>query len=410
LAKTPQCASDDQLAEFLVSYTYLSNISARFKVTIDLLQRFLPRIDRLKDDPRVVIIRHHYTFALLWNTRYREALLIQAETSQIANRIEDSRSRAYALAGEILVSTIVAPKPLQDFEKLKTEAIDAASNTSDAYIQNWTRFVIAWEEFHLGRMQNARASGRELIEIGRLLEDPRSIGLGLSVLALIALLSDSYDEALEYSQRSMEVAVTRQDRETAVNIKGCALVLMRRTNEGVALLEKFRDRCFADGDLYSLSTVDGVLAVSEVLQGNIRHGIRLLEDSILKRNAEACADWYRLFLCEIYLQIIGGSEKLSFGTLLRNLPILLKVSATAASLVRAQMTLMLESPRWNGEGHFVGHAQLILGLLYKIKKKRDLAVVHLAEAKRILSQFGQTPILARVETALAKLRSTALTQ
>jgi len=90
-------------------------------------------------------------------------------------------------------------------------------------------------------------------------------------------------------------------------------------------LEKFRDRCFADGDLYSLSTVDGVLAVSEVLQGNIRHGIRLLQDSILKRNAEACADWYRLFLCEIYLQIIGGSENLSFGTLLRNLPILLKM-------------------------------------------------------------------------------------
>jgi hypothetical protein len=153
-----------------------------------------------------------------------------------------------------------------------------------------------------------------------------------------------------------------------------------KKNEGVELLEKFRDRCFADGDLYSLSTIDGVLAVSE-----------------------ACADWYRLFLCEIYLQIIGGAEKLSFGTLLRNLPILLKVSATAASLVRAQMALMLERPRWNGEGHFVGHAQLILGLLYKIKKKRPLAIVHLAEAKRILSQFGRTPILSRVERALADL-------
>ena len=40
---------------------------------------------------------------------------------------------------------------------------------------------------------------------------------------------------------------------------------------------------------------------------------------------------------------------------------------------------------------------MILGLLYKAKKKRALAVQHLIEAKRILSQFGQTPILARVE-------------
>ena len=86
------------------------------------------------------------------------------------------------MAGEILVSTIVAPKPLQEFEKLKIEAVKAASDTSDAYIQNWTRFVIAWEEFHLGRMLNARDLGCELMQIGRMLNDPRATGLGLSVL------------------------------------------------------------------------------------------------------------------------------------------------------------------------------------------------------------------------------------
>jgi len=46
---------------------------------------------------------------------------------------------------------------------------------------------------------------------------------------------------------------------------------------------------------------------------------------------------------------------------------------------------------------------MILGLLYKSKKKRALALQHLTEAKRIFSQFGQTPILARVETALTEL-------
>jgi hypothetical protein len=42
-------------------------------------------------------------------------------------------------------------------------------------------------------------------------------------------------------------------------------------------------------------------------------------------------------------------------------------------------------------------------MLYKTKKKRVLAVQHLTEARRILSQFEQTPILSRVETALAEL-------
>ena len=90
-------------------------------------------------------------------------------------------------------------------------------------------------------------------------------------------------------------------------------------------------------------------------------------------------------------------------TLLRNLPTPLGVFVTAFSRIRAQMAVVVESPCWTGDGHFVSHAQLILGLLYKIKKKRALAVQHLTEAKRILSQFGQTPILARVETALADI-------
>ena len=46
---------------------------------------------------------------------------------------------------------------------------------------------------------------------------------------------------------------------------------------------------------------------------------------------------------------------------------------------------------------------MILGLLYKAKKKRALALQHLTEAHRIISQFGQTPMLARIDAALAEL-------
>ncbi len=40
---------------------------------------------------------------------------------------------------------------------------------------------------------------------------------------------------------------------------------------------------------------------------------------------------------------------------------------------------------------------------YKTKKKPALAVQHLTEANRIVSQVGQTPTLARVDAALAEL-------
>ena len=56
-------------------------MSSKLKATIDVLQRYLTRIDRLGFDPRAVLIRHQYVFALLWSVRYREAFAMQRETS-----------------------------------------------------------------------------------------------------------------------------------------------------------------------------------------------------------------------------------------------------------------------------------------------------------------------------------------
>ena len=118
---------------------------------ITVLQRHFARINRLADDPRVVRIRHHYVFALLFNGRYRDAAAVQRETLPIADRLGDTSSRAYALANEILLSTIIEPKPLDAYEILSGEAIQAASKTGDAYIQSWIWFVIGWDEMHRGR-------------------------------------------------------------------------------------------------------------------------------------------------------------------------------------------------------------------------------------------------------------------
>ena len=94
---------------------------------------------------------------------------MQEATSPIANRLGDSGSKAYSLAGEINVSTMIGPKPFAEFEKLKNEAIKTASDTTDVYIQSWIRFVIGWQEFHRGRITHARNSARELMQVGRTL-------------------------------------------------------------------------------------------------------------------------------------------------------------------------------------------------------------------------------------------------
>jgi hypothetical protein len=286
LDKNPNCATDDQVAGFLAPYALLLNMTLRFNVMIELLEQYLQRIDRLDDDPRAVLIRHHFVVALLWNTRYREAALVQQATSPIAGRLGDSRAQAYSLAGEIHVSSMVAPKVINEFESLKQKAIRTSSDTTDAYIQSWTRFVIGWEEIHRGRVNEAREAARELMQVGQLLNDPRSTGFGLGLFTWIALVSESYTEALAFSQQSEAVAVTPFDRAFAITGKGCALVLLRRTDEGARLLEEQRRQAVTDGYLYALNGSDPAIGLCKVLQGNIASGIQWIEDAILRREQE----------------------------------------------------------------------------------------------------------------------------
>jgi hypothetical protein len=407
LDKYPNCASDSEFAKFFAAYSLLLALSGRWKVLIDTLERHLPRIDHLGDDPNALLIRYHYVTALTFNARYQDALAAQRKTLEMAYRLGDSKSKSYALASEISISLVVDPKPLNSFEALKREAINTASESADAYIQSVTGFQTAWAELHRGRFNEARAASHEFMRVGRELNDPRSTGLGLLGLAWIALISNSYAETLEYCERCLTVAITPFDRDPAISCKGAALVLLGKTEDGAKLLEQRRRRCIADGNNYELGGTDGVVGVCKALQGNLAEGIRFVEQAILSQENEGyrvAADWFRLMLCEVYLQVIAGNEKLPLPVLLRNLPILLSVIVTGPSRIRALVAHAIKNPQFDPNGHFVGWANMILGLLYKIKKKHTLATQHLTEARRILSEFGESPMLVRVDTALAEIR------
>jgi class 3 adenylate cyclase len=407
LDRNPECASDDQIAEFLVPYTLLLNLSTKWRVMVEVLKRYLPRVDRLGDDLRVVLIRHNYVLALFFNTHYRDAAAMQRETLRMARRLGDARSRAYALTSEIQVATVFAPKPLDEFETLKRETISAVAKTADAYIQNWSRHAIGWEEIVRGRINVARETARELMQVGQELNDPRSMGLGLALLSWIALISDSYAEALEYSEQSLAVAVAPIDRSFALPGMGCALVLLRRTDEGEKLLEEERRRGVANGYPYVFAGTDGVIGLCKVLRGNFGDGIRFIEEAISRREEEGyqvAADWYRVILCDVYLQFIARGEKLPFPILLRNLPFLLKMTVVAPARIRALARRLLVDPQFDPAGFHIGRAKMILGLLDMAKKRPACARKHLSEAQRIFSQFGHSPVLSRVDAALAELR------
>lgn len=405
LDKNPDCAGDQQVAELLVDYTYHSNLSLRLKSTTQIVERYLSRLDRLGDSPKCVLVRHHYVLALLWSGRYREAEKPQTSLSAMAGRLGDVNSSAYALASAMHVSTVIAPKPFEIFDALSREAIAAASNADDPYLQIFVRNLVGWEEFRRGGIKKMHEAAEELMAVGRQMNDPRSIGLGMTLRAWAALTSDDYTAALNFAEASIKIACTPFDREGARNAKVGALALLKRPG-GLQMLRDWRDQASLNGWNWFLVPADGIWGGALALHGEIGRGIRWLEQSILRREREgyrAAADWYRMFLCEIYLEIISGTEKPSASVLARNILTLVVVTFTAEKRILSLVAQARQNPAIDPNGFHIGRCEMILGLLYKFKKKRALAIQHLSEAKRMVSQSGPTPILAKIEAALADL-------
>ena len=65
----------------------------------------------------------------------------------------------------------------------------------------------------------------------------------------------------------------------------------------------------------------------------------------------AAADWYRLFLAEIYLEMISGAEKPPARILLRNLLTLVKVMFTAQKRILSLVERVRQNPQMDANGH-----------------------------------------------------------
>jgi hypothetical protein len=256
-----------------------------------------------------------------------------------------------------------------------------------------------------GRMAEARDAAERMMVIGVSINDPRSLGYATALKALIAILSDNYEMGLEIAELGISMSRAPFERAAATSARNIALVLL---NKPGALDEVggYIAKCAENDWMLFLSGPDNLWGVGLAMNGRVDEGLRYIEQTIARREKEgyrASADWCRLFLCEVYLDILSGKGKPSLGLFLRNFRSLASVLTFGAKRIRVLIEQVRSNPQFDPDGHYIGRAEMILGLLYKAKKKKALARTHLTEARRIVSAFGPSPMLARIEAALAEL-------
>jgi class 3 adenylate cyclase len=403
--RDPGCASDERLAEMLANYALCSNISLRLKTIIEVTTRFRPNLNRSGDSRHHVLILHHYISSLVWSGRYRDALSVQQELSAMARRLGDPKSMAYALVSELSVSTYCAPISIEAFQARRREAEAALASVDDAYLKNFFPAILAYDEVNRGRITEARAAAERLTVIGVSMNDPRSLGYATALKALIAILSDNYEAGLEIAELGISMSRAPLERATATSARNIALVLLNKPgvlDEVGGYIAKCAEN---DWTLFRMGP-ENLWGVALASNGRIQEGLKYIEQTIARREREgyrASADWCRTYLCEVYLNVLSGDGEASLGLFLRNFRALTWVMMFGAKRIVTLIEQVRSNPQFDRNGHYIGRTEMILGLLYKAKKKKALAASHLSEARRIASAFGPSPMLTRIEAALAEL-------
>jgi len=407
--KDPTCASDEDAARFAANYGRCCNMSMRVTSTIALANRMQPVLNRLGDHIYHVFFLHHYASSLVWNGRYLDAVKVQNNLLAMAKRLGDPKSLAYALVSDLSVSSYGAPKSLEDYRRLRDEAEAALAHVDDPSLTNFFFSFIAWDELCRGRVFEARKAADQAIDFGLLNNDPRSIGYGTGVKALIAMISDDFHEALDLADRALSLSKADFEKAMATTSRIAAQIALNQP-AAAADAARWLTSCERDGWTVMAMSAEAWLAVDLAVKGRIGEGIQSLEAVIKSREREgnfAAADWSRLYLCEVYLAILSGEGDTALGVLLRNIGALVGVLLFGGRRILSLVEKVRSNPQFHPDGHFIGRTEMILGLLYKAQKNNGLAAKHLSQARLIVQSAGSSSLLTRIEKALVEVTSVA---
>jgi class 3 adenylate cyclase len=408
LESEPSCADDQAVADVVVGLLEALFLRSDFPKAVRVADRYMPRLEAFGETPQLVFALYFYSMTLAQQCEFRRGELLGRRAFDIAERIGDVRARAYARIALMLSSMVLGRYSFEDVQRMGADGLADSRCCGDNSILNWAYWIIAWDCFGRGLMTEARNWALELIVVGGQREDRRALGFGYWVVAWVHVFEARYDEAIIGARECLRNATTPFDQNVAAVAEATAMILQGHVQEGLAKIEELRRRTLEHGWLYLDSGAHGPAGVGLAMSGQIAQGIRLIEDSIVA--ADACgshtnAAWNRITLAEIYLEMLAGKQMPPLHVILRNLGTILGAQLFGRQRVLALLEKASSYEQLSERGTIRARIQMDLGLLYKIKKRPDLAREHLTRARAAAEIQNAAAMMNKIDAIMAGLRA-----
>jgi hypothetical protein len=397
---------DDRSIDIMVDLVRVLTVKSSSRSIIALVEPQVGAIDRHADHPRLPILLYFYGFALFTVWRFRDGREIQDKALALAERHSDPKTKAYAIAGVIFLSTTIAPLCLDELRAFADEAFSAAEDGRDVYLFATVVMSVAWNYSNRGMLNEGREWAHRLLHFGRDRRDSRSVSIGLWMSGWLDLLAEDHASALLHGQECMAAGSTPIDRIMGSMVTATAQIHSGAVKDGLALMRRARDEIAANDWTYLFVATDGPLGLGMMLSGRLGAGLSWLKAFVARVEAEqpvAGTDFARILLAQAYVAITCDNRRPSLAFLARNLFPLIRAKLTGLAEAERLLTLARRNPMYSHEGILECRIEFALGRIALARQRANLAREHLERARGIAANQNADILRAKIESVLAAI-------
>ncbi len=405
----PGAADDAALTDILLHLARILYFQHGFFGIIELVERYLPRVEALGDKKRLSRFLFEGGYAHIFAAKAEPGRNLLDRARALGEESGDDVAVAYANLG-LMWHRVFWGEPGEERRKTQRETgervVETGKRHGDIWLASKTLLCLGLDGMAWGRPGEARADLLRLLALSRETNDPRPRSMGLWAMAALHLYEGDFEAAIESADESRRVCLSPVDRFAARCYRACALVLMGRIEEGLATLTSVVMRAEERGMVFNMAVPRMIIGVRTVIAGEMARGVRVIEDTAARFTAMGQTIIHPAgddFLGRVYLQMAIGGETPPLSVMLRNFWFLLRTLPAVKKKARRCIESAAAQHRAFDMPSSLAHNLYSLGLLDKAKKRPAEARARFEEAREIADSVEAAALVRQIDAALADL-------
>ncbi|MBE9569249.1 MAG: AAA family ATPase [Proteobacteria bacterium] len=360
-----------------------------FKELDKLLSTHEDLAESLDDKARLGMFYAWIGWTKCWTTKFRDSYEYLHKALKLGEEIENQQVIGYACTW---LSWSCAELGLLDEAILHGERAQEISKIleSDQYLYFKSMGGLGLAYWYRGDKKKAFEAGRADVEFGHRHSNIRSIVMGHFILGFSAYVDGDFQALIECAQRAVQVALDPFYSMFPKLLLGFGYAFTGQFQEAEDVSQEVVNSCRDFGNEWNESFPKVVLGVVSIAKGQLSQGLKMLEDdrqACLENGRRSFYTAIEHTLGSVYLQIVQGEGETGF----------------AAKKAEDHFNKAIEVAKEIGAKGTLGMAYLDLGLLHKVKGKKDQARTCISTAIQVFEECEAETRLKHAREALASL-------